>query len=110
MTADASLDTPTPARAGGAAVAVLRSEDLTIRFGGLTALDKVDLEVARGEIRADGSYVFHGVPAGTYTLKVLEGEREIATRPVTVIEGHELAVDPIHLGAAPPAAPPAAPQ
>jgi hypothetical protein len=66
--------------------------------------------VARGEIRADGSYVFHGVPAGTYALKVLEGEREIATRPVTVIEGHELAVDPIHLGAAPPAAPPAPPQ
>jgi branched-chain amino acid transport system ATP-binding protein len=52
MTADASLDRPAPARVEGAAVPVLRTEDLTIRFGGLTALDRVNLEVARGEIRA----------------------------------------------------------
>jgi branched-chain amino acid transport system ATP-binding protein len=31
---------------------VLRTEDLTIRFGGLTALNKVNLEIGRGEIRA----------------------------------------------------------
>jgi branched-chain amino acid transport system ATP-binding protein len=31
---------------------VLRTEGLTIRFGGLTALDTVDFEIQRGEIRA----------------------------------------------------------
>ena len=31
---------------------VLRTERLTVRFGGLTALNGVDFEVARGEIRA----------------------------------------------------------
>ncbi len=31
---------------------MLRTESLTIRFGGLTALDNINLEVARGEIRA----------------------------------------------------------
>ena len=39
--------------AGEAAPApVLRTEDLTIRFGGLTALNSVNFEVQRGEIRA----------------------------------------------------------
>jgi branched-chain amino acid transport system ATP-binding protein len=33
-------------------VPVLRTEGLTIRFGGLTALNKINLEVGRGEIRA----------------------------------------------------------
>jgi branched-chain amino acid transport system ATP-binding protein len=49
-----SLDVPSPAQTGrgGAAVPVLRTEDLTIRFGGLTALNKVNFEVAREEIRA----------------------------------------------------------
>jgi branched-chain amino acid transport system ATP-binding protein len=37
---------------GGEAVPVLRTEGLTIRFGGLTALNNVNLEVRRGEIRA----------------------------------------------------------
>jgi branched-chain amino acid transport system ATP-binding protein len=37
---------------GGEAVPVLRTEDLTIRFGGLTALNKVNLDIRRGEIRA----------------------------------------------------------
>ncbi|HZS34396.1 MAG TPA: ABC transporter ATP-binding protein [Methylomirabilota bacterium] len=32
--------------------AILRTEDLTVRFGGLTALDRVSLSVRRGEIRA----------------------------------------------------------
>jgi branched-chain amino acid transport system ATP-binding protein len=36
----------------GTSAPVLRTEDLTIRFGGLTALDGVDLEIARGEVRA----------------------------------------------------------
>jgi branched-chain amino acid transport system ATP-binding protein len=43
---------PSPAKPGGTAIPVLRTEDLTIRFGGLTALDKINFEVARGEIRA----------------------------------------------------------
>ena len=36
----------------GASAPVLRTEGLTIRFGGLTALGGVDFEVRRGEIRA----------------------------------------------------------
>ena len=36
----------------GASAAVLRTESLTVRFGGLTALDNVDFAIARGEIRA----------------------------------------------------------
>jgi branched-chain amino acid transport system ATP-binding protein len=52
--ADSSLDvsSPTETGRGGVAVPVLRTEDLTIRFGGLTALNKVNFEVAREEIRA----------------------------------------------------------
>ena len=37
---------------GGEAVPVLRTEGLTIRFGGLTALNNVNFEIARGEVRA----------------------------------------------------------
>jgi branched-chain amino acid transport system ATP-binding protein len=37
---------------GGDTVPVLRTEGLTIRFGGLTALNNVNLDVRRGEIRA----------------------------------------------------------
>jgi branched-chain amino acid transport system ATP-binding protein len=49
-----SSDVAFPASAGreGASAAVLRTEDLTVRFGGLTALDNVDFEIRRGEIRA----------------------------------------------------------
>jgi branched-chain amino acid transport system ATP-binding protein len=51
----------TDARVGGAAPrlepgavspTILRTENLTVRFGGLTALNQVSLAVARGEIRA----------------------------------------------------------
>ncbi len=45
-----------PARAdlspGAGVTPLLRTEDLTIRFGGLTALDHVNFAVERGEIRA----------------------------------------------------------
>ncbi len=57
--------------------------------------------VARAELSQDGSYVFHGVPAGTYTLKVFHGERELHSAEVTVSEDRELVVDPIAIGAAP---------
>jgi branched-chain amino acid transport system ATP-binding protein len=52
--ADASLDAHLPAVVGreGGAGAVLRTEGLTMRFGGLTALDNVNFELPRGEIRA----------------------------------------------------------
>jgi branched-chain amino acid transport system ATP-binding protein len=36
----------------GSSATVLRTEGLTVRFGGLAALNNVDFEVARGEIRA----------------------------------------------------------
>src|SRR5215211_2552740 len=44
---------PSPATGrGGEAAPVLRTEGLTIRFGGLTALNNVNLDIRRGEIRA----------------------------------------------------------
>jgi branched-chain amino acid transport system ATP-binding protein len=54
VSTDASLDAPSPAGTGRGDVkpTVLRTEGLTIRFGGLTALDNVDFEVKRDEIRA----------------------------------------------------------
>ena len=53
MQADAPVATASPAESrGGETVPVLRTEDLTIRFGGLTALNKVNVELRRGEIRA----------------------------------------------------------
>jgi branched-chain amino acid transport system ATP-binding protein len=39
-------------RGGAPAAAILRTEGLTVRFGGLTALDGVSVAVSRGEIRA----------------------------------------------------------
>ena len=53
MTADTSLQSPSSTsveRAG--AQPILRTEGLTVRFGGLAALSNVNFEVARGEIRA----------------------------------------------------------
>src|SRR5262249_6951287 len=43
---------PTETGQGGGVGHVLRTEALTIRFGGLTALDGINFEVQRGEIRA----------------------------------------------------------
>lgn len=54
MTAEPSIDVSFPAEAGreGVAVALLRTEGLSVRFGGLTALNQVNFEVGRDEIRA----------------------------------------------------------
>jgi branched-chain amino acid transport system ATP-binding protein len=54
VTVATSLDisSPTDSSRGGAAGAALRTEGLTVRFGGLTALDGVNFEVGRGQIRA----------------------------------------------------------
>jgi branched-chain amino acid transport system ATP-binding protein len=46
------MPSPIAADRGGATAPVLRTEGLTVRFGGLTALNGVNLDVARGEIRA----------------------------------------------------------
>ena len=48
-----AIDAPFPAASReGAADPVLRTEKLTIRFGGLTALNGVDFSVPEGEVRA----------------------------------------------------------
>ena len=54
MTAEPSIDVRFPASTGreASSVALLRTEDLTVRFGGLTALDNVNFAVEKGEIRA----------------------------------------------------------
>ena len=54
MTADRITGTATLAGDGRAAVLgpILQTEELTVRFGGLSALNKVSLSVASGEIRA----------------------------------------------------------
>jgi len=44
--------TAAPSFDGPASVPILRTEDLTVRFGGLTALNQVNFELAREEIRA----------------------------------------------------------
>jgi branched-chain amino acid transport system ATP-binding protein len=51
---DASLEVPFRAAAApeAAPAPILRCEGLTIRFGGLVALNNIDFEVRRGEIRA----------------------------------------------------------
>ena len=52
MTAESSIDVRSPQARGAASGTVLRTEMLTVRFGGLAALNQVNFEVARGEIRA----------------------------------------------------------
>jgi branched-chain amino acid transport system ATP-binding protein len=54
VAAVSSIDAPLPADKGGegASGAVLRTEGLTVRFGGLTAVDGVDFSIQRGETRA----------------------------------------------------------
>jgi branched-chain amino acid transport system ATP-binding protein len=53
VTTEASLDVPSPASSrGGGEPSVLRTEGLTVQFGGLTALNNVNFQVRRDEIRA----------------------------------------------------------
>jgi branched-chain amino acid transport system ATP-binding protein len=54
VTAELSIEAPRPAAAEreGASTAILRIKGLTIRFGGLVALDSINFEIERGEIRA----------------------------------------------------------
>jgi branched-chain amino acid transport system ATP-binding protein len=47
-----AIDASFPADVGREGTSVLRTEGLTIRFGGLTALDNVNFQIRRGEIRA----------------------------------------------------------
>jgi branched-chain amino acid transport system ATP-binding protein len=91
----------TEARVGGVAArsgpeaaspAILRTEHLTVRFGGLTALNHVSLSVARGEIRA----VIGPNGAGKSTLfNCLTG----VLRPTSgriVLDGQDIAGLPPH--------------
>jgi branched-chain amino acid transport system ATP-binding protein len=52
VTADPTMDVSAAAGRDAGAGTVLRTEALTVRFGGLTALDNVNFEIGRGEIRA----------------------------------------------------------
>jgi branched-chain amino acid transport system ATP-binding protein len=52
VAAVASIEVRLPTGTGRQGAPILRTERLTIRFGGLTALDSVDFEIAPGEIRA----------------------------------------------------------
>jgi branched-chain amino acid transport system ATP-binding protein len=54
VTADPSLRPPPSVHAGRSAATapILRTEGLTVRFGGLTALNRVDLQIMPGEICA----------------------------------------------------------
>jgi branched-chain amino acid transport system ATP-binding protein len=47
-----TIPTGAPAPDGGGAPVILRTEGLTVRFGGLAALNNVSVAVRRGEIRA----------------------------------------------------------
>jgi branched-chain amino acid transport system ATP-binding protein len=47
-----TIPTGAPPPGGGGAAAILRTEGLTVRFGGLTALNNVSVAVRPGEIRA----------------------------------------------------------
>jgi branched-chain amino acid transport system ATP-binding protein len=50
--AEPSTDERSPAIGRGAAAPILRTEELSVRFGGLAALNQVNIEVARDEVRA----------------------------------------------------------
>ena len=52
MNAGDAVATPSPVGRGSAADPIIRTQGLTVRFGGLTALNAVNFEVRRGEIRA----------------------------------------------------------
>jgi branched-chain amino acid transport system ATP-binding protein len=51
--AEPSIEASSPANGRGAAAApILRTELLSVRFGGLAALSQINFELARGEVRA----------------------------------------------------------
>jgi branched-chain amino acid transport system ATP-binding protein len=50
--AEPSIDASSPATGRGAAPVTLKTELLSVRFGGLAALSQINFEVARGELRA----------------------------------------------------------
>jgi branched-chain amino acid transport system ATP-binding protein len=54
VTADSTKEAVTPAGTGRGAASgpILRTEELTMRFGGLTAVNRVSIAIERGEIRA----------------------------------------------------------
>jgi len=86
MTETISTAGPTQARASGAADGFLRVIDVTVRFGGLTALDGVTFDVRRGAIHA----VIGPNGAGKSTLfNVLNGFYR-ATSGSVVLEDVEL--------------------
>jgi branched-chain amino acid transport system ATP-binding protein len=49
---DTTHAAPVPSAPAGAGAPLLRTEDLTVRFGGLTALNRINFAVGRDEIRA----------------------------------------------------------
>ncbi len=53
MRAAASIDAGSPAESRGATTAaIIKTEQLSVRFGGLAALSEVNFEALRGEIHA----------------------------------------------------------
>ena len=52
MSAEPAADIRSPASRGAASAPILRTEALSVRFGGLRALSDVNFEVARNEVRA----------------------------------------------------------
>ncbi|MGH7124663.1 MAG: ABC transporter ATP-binding protein, partial [Stellaceae bacterium] len=48
----ATVAAPAATDKAGASTPLLRTEDLSVRFGGLTALNNVTMEIARDEVRA----------------------------------------------------------
>ena len=53
---------------------------------------------ACAKVGDDGSFLFEGVPAGTFQLRVLQGTETVHTADVTVEEGEPLTIDPISIG------------
>lgn len=72
---------------------IIRIEGLTKRFGAVTAVDKVDLEVARGELFA----LLGGSGCGKTTLLRLLAGFEAPDAGRLLIDGHDMTGVPPHL-------------